>query len=122
MKQQNFDRAVIVTHCDPNAGTAAQSDNAVIYGQNQQDHGYQQQHQQPPISKADKFKQMQQAPQRLQNPIPVNPKGLPPKQNPPMVAPKGMPSNVPTFDVSDLEKKSPEELDALLRQMDDYAQ
>lgn len=52
----------------------------------------------------------------------MNPKGLPPKQNAPMAAPKGMPSNVPTFDVSDLEKKSPEELDALLRQMDDYAQ
>jgi len=31
MKQQNFDRAVIVTHCDPNAGTSAQTaDNAVI--------------------------------------------------------------------------------------------
>jgi hypothetical protein len=29
---------------------------------------------------------------------------------------------VPTFDVSDLEKKSPEELDALLRQMDEFAQ
>ena len=37
---------------------------------------------------------------------------------------KNLPSsvpNVPTFDVSDLEKKSPEELDALLRQMDEYA-
>ncbi len=68
---------------------------------------------------------MQQQPQRLQNPIPQNPKGLPPKQNAPSAAPKGIPSNipnVPTFDVSDLEKKSPEELDALLRQMDDYAQ
>lgn len=29
--------------------------------------------------------------------------------------------NIPTFDVSDLEKKSPAELDVLLRQMDDYA-
>jgi hypothetical protein len=28
---------------------------------------------------------------------------------------------VPTFDVGDLEKKSPEELDALLRQMDEFA-
>jgi hypothetical protein len=27
---------------------------------------------------------------------------------------------IPTFDVGDLEKKSPEELDALLRQLDDY--
>jgi|LauGreDrversion4_2_1035121.scaffolds.fasta_scaffold316229_2 hypothetical protein len=38
------------------------------------------------------------------------------KQNLPSSVP-----NVPTFDVSDLEKKSPEELDALLRQMDEYA-
>jgi hypothetical protein len=40
------------------------------------------------------------------------------------MATKNLPSsvpNVPTFDVSDLEKKSPEELDALLRQMDEYA-
>lgn len=29
--------------------------------------------------------------------------------------------SVPTFEVGDLEKKSPEELDALLRQMDEYA-
>ena len=58
MKQQNFDRAVIVTHCDPNAGAAAQTENAVMYGQNQQEHGYQQQ-QQPAMSKAEKFKQMQ---------------------------------------------------------------
>jgi hypothetical protein len=28
---------------------------------------------------------------------------------------------VPTFDVSDLEKKTPEELDALLKQMDEFA-
>ena len=30
-------------------------------------------------------------------------------------------NEIPTFDVSDLEKKSPEELDALLRQMDEFA-
>ena len=30
--------------------------------------------------------------------------------------------SVPTFDVADLEKKSPEELDALLRQLDEYGQ
>lgn len=28
---------------------------------------------------------------------------------------------MPTFDVGDLEKKTPEELDALLKQMDEYA-
>lgn len=29
--------------------------------------------------------------------------------------------NIPTFDTADLEKKTPAELDALLKQMDDYA-
>ena len=31
-------------------------------------------------------------------------------------------ADIPTFDVGDLEKKSPEELDALLRQLDEYGQ
>ena len=55
MKQQNFDKAVIVTAIDPNAGHAAQVENGGVYGMVDK-------HEEggrggPAISKSEKFKQ-----------------------------------------------------------------
>lgn len=93
MKSQNMDRALIVTVIDPHQGTAA------VVGQNTQS------------IKIDPLKVNKQKKSVV---VVTSKRGS-------SVGPPQKLENIPTFDVSDLEKKSPAELDVLLRQMDDYA-